>query len=308
MIKYIQNKDIDKARYDACIKQSLNSIVYGYSWYLDLVCDDWDVLVQGNYEAVFPLPFRKKFGVTYIHQPDFCQQLGLFSKNNISEGDVKRFIDKIPAKFKLIDQFLNKMSKPSGVKFQERRNLELELMLPYDSIYSSYSKNHKRNLKKAQQHKLSVSNHVDVEELIRIFRDNRGKTVKDWSDDNYQRLKRLYFHLLHNGMAKSYGVYNKFNQLIAGAIFFYDEHRAIFIFSGTGVEAKETNAMLYLVDSFIVENAESQLVLDFEGSMDSGLARFYKGFGATEFKYYFYHKNRLPLHLKPLFFLKQLMR
>ena len=36
-------KQIDFNKYDACIAAAINSRIYAYSWYLDAVCDDWDV-------------------------------------------------------------------------------------------------------------------------------------------------------------------------------------------------------------------------------------------------------------------------
>ena len=32
-IKYLQHKEIDKAKWDACIEQAPNGLIYGYSFY-----------------------------------------------------------------------------------------------------------------------------------------------------------------------------------------------------------------------------------------------------------------------------------
>ena len=45
MIHYVKRKDLDLNKYDACINNAINSRIYGYSWYLDIVADNWDVLV-----------------------------------------------------------------------------------------------------------------------------------------------------------------------------------------------------------------------------------------------------------------------
>ena len=59
--------------------------------------------------------------------------------------------------------------------------------------------------------------------------------------------------------------------------------------------------MTFLIDSVIREFSPSKLVLDFEGSNDPNLARFYKGFGAKEVEYKSLIINRLPLPVKCLF-------
>ena len=61
MIQYLKNKEIDFKKYDACIAAAINSRIYAYSWYLNIVADNWDALVLNDYEAVMPLPiFRLK--------------------------------------------------------------------------------------------------------------------------------------------------------------------------------------------------------------------------------------------------------
>ena len=48
MIHYVKRKDLDLNKYDACINNAINSRIYGYSWYLDIVADNWDVLVLND--------------------------------------------------------------------------------------------------------------------------------------------------------------------------------------------------------------------------------------------------------------------
>jgi len=99
-IRYISRKDIDIDKYDACIDFSVNARIYAFSWYLDIVAEDWDVLVLDDYKAVTPLPKRKKYFIQYIYQPAWVQQLGVFSKENIDETFVRSFVKAIPNKFR----------------------------------------------------------------------------------------------------------------------------------------------------------------------------------------------------------------
>jgi hypothetical protein len=46
-------------------------------------------------------------------------------------------------------------------------------------------------------------------------------------------------------------------------------------------EGKQKQSMSFLLDKFIELHAEKELVLDFEGSSLSGIARFYAGMGAV---------------------------
>ena len=66
MIHYVKREDLEVAKYNDCIENSIQSRIYAFSWYLDIVADNWDVLVLNDYEAVMPVPFRRKFGVNYV--------------------------------------------------------------------------------------------------------------------------------------------------------------------------------------------------------------------------------------------------
>ena len=66
--------------------------------------------------------------------------------------------------------------------------------------------------------------------------------------------------------------------------------------------------MFLLIDEVIKEYSPGNLVLDFEGSNDASLARFYKGFGAKESSYLSLKINRLQFPHKILFKLYRLIK
>ena len=94
-IKHLQHKDIDYARWDECITQSHNQLTYAHSWYLDIVSPNWEALVTENYEYIMPLPVKRKYGIPYLVQPIFVQQLGVFSKHDIPKHIIELFIKQI---------------------------------------------------------------------------------------------------------------------------------------------------------------------------------------------------------------------
>ena len=60
-VSYLQNKDIDKIKWDKCIDTASNGLIYAYSFYLDTMAKHWDALVMNDYEAVMPITWNKKF-------------------------------------------------------------------------------------------------------------------------------------------------------------------------------------------------------------------------------------------------------
>jgi len=297
MIKHIKHDQIDFKRYDECVNRSMGAYIYAYSWYLDIVAGEWDVLVEDDYVSVFPLPFRVKFGIKYIYQPVFTQQLGLFSTALQGIAKLNEFISVIPKEFKLIEINLNKYYvtiKRKNYKLVENLNLELDLAKDYEQIHKQYSTNLKRNIKKAKKNELQTSNHIKPEQLIELFKSNKGNELNVYSPEDYVRLGRLAYMLLHKGKASIEGVYNKENTLIAAALFVLGSTRLIFLFSGLSDEGKEKAAMPFLINNFIEKHSNSNKIFDFEGSNNESLARFYRSFGAQEYHYFGLRQYRFP--------------
>ena len=304
MITYLTHKEIDFEKYDRCIDLSLNGMVYAYSWYLDMVADDWDLLVEDDYKAVMPLPRRKKFGIHYVYQPFFVQQLGVFSVMSATSEVCQDFLHAIPNHFRYIDTNLNTHNKISEKGAFSTRNLptyELDISFPYGQLRSEYSSNTSRNLNKAKKSDLFIARHGRPETIIETFRKNRGKTLKSFSERDYQVLKHLIYSGIHRGMITIYSAYTRENNFCAGVIFYRSHNKVILLFSGSDQAVRENGAMFLLVDAFIKDHARQQLVLDFEGSSDKNLARFYSGFGSKECVFLQIRMNHLSICLKPAF-------
>ena len=79
MIRCLKRNEIDVEKYNTCIKNAVQSNIYAFSWYLDIVTDNWAVLVLNDYEAVMPLPWKQKYFIKYVTQPLWTLQLGVFS-------------------------------------------------------------------------------------------------------------------------------------------------------------------------------------------------------------------------------------
>lgn len=302
MIRYLKNIEIDKAKWDACINNSPNGIIYAYSWYLDIVAKDWDALVDDDYLSVFPLPIKRKFGIKYSVQPYWNQQLGLFSAVSINTEKLNEFLVSIPLSFSFYQINLNSFLKIEDfpkTKIIENRNFCLDLIYSYDVLYSAFSKNLKRNLSKPKA-KVNIFKTLNIEEVIELFREGRGKAIKNLDNYGYKLLVQLIYkaHLL--GLTQIWGAYDEKNTLCAAAVFLFSKGRVIMIFSATSNYGKEINAMHQLINSFIKQYQQHNLVLDFEGSNNESLARFYQSFGALNTAYHTIYRNRLPIPMKLL--------
>ncbi len=311
MIRFVKYKDIDKNKWDNCIADCYNSIIYAFSWYLDIVTlNKWDAFIADDYKAVMPLPSKKKFGIKYLYQPLFTQQLGVFSKS-FDELLINDFINITKEHFRFAEYNFNVGNINSYIKenFIKNINLELNLEKPYADIFSSYSNNHKRNIKKAKENNISINYNVDFKSIIELFKKDKGARLNSFTNKSYIILNDLLTLLAEKGLIKSVGAFcpNE-KEPICGVIFLKDNIRQIFLFSGNSLTAKETGVMHMLVDSYIEQCCKNEQILDFEGSNDENLARFYKGFGAEEKCYYSLRINNLPSITKRFLYLYKKFR
>jgi hypothetical protein len=306
MIQYLQHNEIDKTKWDEAIDHSVNKLIYANSWYLDIVCPGWNALVEDDYVSVMPLTAGMKYGTPYLYPPYFAQQLGIFSRKNISQEKAQEFLHSIPAQYKFMEVHLNTQNTFEFPGFQVKKNINIELSLnpSYETLHKKFSDDIKRNIKKAQKHGVVIKKDISPSSIVSIFRKNTGKKISNLSDKNYKTLLLLITTCIQKGFAETHGAFLN-DKLCAGVVWLIRNNRAIFLFSATDPIAKSSGAMPFLINEFIKKHSGKDMILDFEGSNLPGLARFYNGFGSKENVYLQVRKNNLPGIIKWLKELKK---
>jgi hypothetical protein len=304
-IQYLQHNSIDKEKWDKCIANAPNGLVYAYSFYLDCMAKQWDALVlskgplpENDYEAVMPLTFNKKLGIHYLYQPFIAAQLGAFG-NNVDKEIITAFLDAVPAKFKYWDIYLNYGNVFNQEKYNlyQRNNFILHLNQPYENLYANYRDNIKRNIKKCFDAGCFVKKEFEAEEVIKLA----VQQMRDYnseSKDNTSRFRKLYDVLKGKEMATTYGIALSTGELMASCILFLSHNRIYYILVGNHPNGRTIGASHALIDGIIKDFAGRNMLLDFEGSDISSLAFFYSSFGAAEEKYAGLKVNRLPFYLR----------
>jgi hypothetical protein len=290
-IKYLTRTQIRDELWNGCIDKAGNGLIYGYSFYLDHMADNWDALVLNNYEAVMPLPWRKKWSVYYLYQPFLTAQLGVFG-NEIDSELLAAFLFVIPKKFEYWDFSLNHQNlfALSNFPLFERSNYILPLTTSYETLYKSYRENIRRNCRKTKEYGCTVTINVSITSVIALTKLQDANT----SDRDFENFEKLYHLLKGKGIAKTYGILSKTGDLLASCVFVFSHNRAYYILVGNHPNGRTLGASHAMIDAFIKDHAGQNLILDFEGSDVRNLAFFYSSFGAAEEKYAAIKLNRLP--------------
>jgi len=289
-IRYIKRSEIDTARWDLSIEQSRNSLIYGYSFYLDLMSRNWDALILGNYEYIMPLTWNKKWGVKYLYQPPFTQQLGIFSAQSITQDIMHSFLDILQKEFKFAEIFLN-YDNGSSSSLVPKNNFTLSLSCDYQSLVSGYRKDLIKNLRHAANYTMNYVRHFDLAKAMSAFKETYSQRTPHISPEDFQHFGDVCLYMQNDVIVRA--VTDENNHVLATALLLMKNNRLYLLQSTTLPRGREIEANHFLLDQVIREFSGSNRILDFEGSDIDGIAHFYMNFGSVNQPYYFYKYNRL---------------
>jgi hypothetical protein len=297
-IRYLRRKEIDILKWDRCIDGASNRLIYALSFYLDHMTEgQWDALVLNDYELIMPLPWRKKWGITYLYQPPFTQQLGIFGAFlPIPQPRIDEFLSRAFGLFRFAEIFLNYGNPHPSMR--QHKNFILDLAVPYEQLVTNYKKDLLRNLKLAGRRLLDYTEDIELSTSLQLFKGQYKEKIGSMGDRAYEQFEKLCNHLLPLGQVVLRGVRGEDGDLFATALFLRNKGRLHLLQSTNLPAGRQAEANHFLLDRVIREFAGQPITLDFEGSDIPGIAYFYKSFGSIDQPYFFYRLNRLPWPLR----------
>ncbi len=309
-ICYVSHNFINKDKWNLCISAGKPHLAYAHSNYLDVVCNGkWDALIYGDYEAVFPLPIKKKWGLQYIVQPPFCQQLGAFG--NDEHIGTQAFIKRIPWRFIRVRLQLNPYfaikDKPSGVdgnaifnppkpnrmfllscikQFLQRGVLQQKdnFILPL-WLVKPFNKDAQKNIKALESMEIRYTkNTIAYHEVIQTYRSAWGHLNPDISQKTYDIFALACQKTELNAFTLS--AHSENDDLLGAAIFLSTQGNKNepgylhYVCAGPTLKGKTLGIMHGIINHVIQSYKNQNMVLDFEGSSIESVAAFYKKFNA----------------------------
>jgi hypothetical protein len=259
-------------------------------------------LIYNDYEAIFPLPFKKKFGIKYLVQPVFCQQLGAFGSNvNVSTND---FLSAIPKRFFRVRLQLNPyfdqtnevesvQTKPAGIiassgKLTTKTNMTIQLSQPLD-----YNKDCKKNLHRLAELPIEYQiNAISIREAIDTYRKAWGKQNPELGDEHYQ----LFANACSEKLSFTVTAHHQTEGTLLGAAIFLitpeNANRSLHYVCAGPTEAGKSIGVMHGIIDFILNRYKGEnMLFDFEGSSISSVASFYKKFGANEEPFFCFNRG-----------------
>ncbi len=317
-IKILSFEEIDSKKWDKCIDSSLNGTLFGHSWYLNLVCENWSALVLDDYETIMPLPLGTMFNNPAVISPCLAPQLGVFSPRLPAPEIIDAFLSLLRSRFKYIRLGLNKYNLISDETFKIKtaRSYNLDLIHPHSKLFQSYSRETKQSIETGLANKITVMSGVPFHEFIRFYQSLCNDSSKVNQESFYNTLRRVIsFSILHR-FGELYGAYSAENNLTAAAFIIRTSQRIVLLLSALQYDSSGISAFSILLDHLLKQYAEKKLTIDFEilpcpdrymqmGRSYSDKIDFirlfdsvYTGFGAKIFNYPIILYNHLPWYSK----------
>ncbi len=283
---------VEQDKWDRCIAKHPNGLIYSRYDYLDNICDNWHGMVIGDYEAVMPLPWRKKYGFRYFYTPPFIQQLGL--TGDIEHLDLEILTRKIRQFAWYGDLMLNfsNAAFAEAVKARQKTNFIITLKNGYDKIRESYSYDLKQTLQTIQAG-LIYTHDYDYLSAITAYQKNYASRMPHISEDCFSRFALLCRQFFQEGNCMARSVRNEKGAILSNVLLLKDSKRIYHLINTTITEGRQMHSNHLLLDQLLRELSGRDLLFDFEGSELEGVKTFYKKFGGYSQPYFHYSRNFL---------------
>lgn len=292
-LRYIKHNEINLEKWDSTILNSEIPFLFAQSFYLNATCPNWDALVIGDYESVFPITAKRKFGFAYLPQPPFTSQLGVYGKVDLKSEQL--FYTYILEHFKLIDLELNVTNKLKSEFISPKNTYTLH----YKDGYK-FNQNTRRNIAKALENQFMVEQVSDQEilPLSKKYLNPFLETEVGLSSQTVLYLDRLLENAIFKNYLYTFKVLGSRNNLKALGHFMCNGHHALYL-KGTNFDKADNSGSMHLLMKYAIEFFASKAgFFDFGGGSKQGLANFYMGFGGQAMTYGFLQVNNLPRLIK----------
>ncbi|WBV53067.1 hypothetical protein [Chryseobacterium gambrini] len=276
MIKRLKYNEIDFEKYSKCLENSAQKNWYARKEVLDQLSGNWHILVYNDYEAVMPVPLKRKFALNLVVMPLFCQQLGVFSsKDDFKIND--QFLNFLKNRYNIFSYSFNHYNSFSK-DLDKKKNYTIQISDYILLRRKKYFKGRKSTAKCAQH---LIYKEIDFSEESFSF---MQKNFKGLSKDGDVEKYRKYLNFLYtNNSLKLSGAYLD-EKLINIAVLIDEKDQLSLLGLINDEEYKDENGPSFLIDkilSFYIHEKK----FNFMGSNIRGIEVFFKSFGAELQKY-----------------------
>jgi hypothetical protein len=261
-IRLIAREDIDKTKWNSCVHYATNGNIFGYMWYLDAMARQWDALVEGDYEAVMPLPHKElHWRQQGLIQPPLVREMAIYSINPPSNKRTEAFWAALPEQYKKVALQVDAFSQPRSDSWtvSELKNYFLPLSESYELLRERYTQEMIDKLAVAKAATLYPVSSLKPERIAELYRQTRGTLT----EPEFHGLQRIMYNALHRGWGFASGIMNQQQEVLAADFFIFSHGRIMSLAPVVTAPGARVHAQEYLYDLMIRQQANKPQAMDF---------------------------------------------
>lgn len=288
-INIISSNKIDAVKWNACVAANDTGLIYAQYSYLNTICTNWAGIVIGNYQAIMPIPWRKKMGIKYFYVPAFIQQLGFIGNTaGLTPNEIFQLIQSVAKTGDLLFNYKNEWII-SNHYYHKKNNFTIPLSQDYQSIASKYSKDLIKNLHKAAKANCQYLHDTDISTAIALFQLQYGNRFKHITPLDFKKFEQLCLLFQQNQQCLIRIIKDSTSEkTLATALLLKDNKRLYLVMNSTTIDGRKLSANHLLIDQLLKEFSNQSIIFDFEGSNLDGVKTFYENFHPENQPYFHY--------------------
>lgn len=288
-MKLLDQKNIDRKRWDNLVLLSDDATIYNQSIFLDELAENWMLLVNDEYTIGLPIPFAIRLGVKGIYTPNFIRTIDWVGLNSENQQQIILEAESIlkekfkSAHLKMVETHFEGMS--SDLMFQEVQDV------------LSMNSQAKRSIKKFIKSNLVIQN-VQIQQVLTVVSEELTEKVKDLNENDINRFESL----LTTYPAEKLWVIGVLenNEVVGGLVFIKWKNTFHYVKGGARKSAKDLGAMYAMMELAIKYAFDQNLKVDFGGSNVAGVRQFNAAFGGKDVNYSEWKWDNSPFWFKLL--------
>lgn len=289
---WVNQKDIDREKWDDLVKKTENASIYVLSFYLDTVASDWEAYIAEDFSFAIPVGVVRKGGLNRVYPALFQRYIEPIGE--VSRIDFEQFEKEILSRYK-------KGNLSSNLPILPTVNVETFIYqsLNKDTFKLKTQARRMINRFKKTDYEIREEN-IDTKTLSQLIAQELAKKLPIYASKEVQFLFNAIQRAEEKGYLYKVGLYDK-NVLKGGLIGLKFNNRLLYLKGTSTQETQDEGAMYALMNHFIQHGLTENCVIDFGGSRIEGIRFFFTRFNGEDQEYYHYSWDNSSFYYKVLF-------
>jgi hypothetical protein len=270
------------------VETSTNSSLYGISWYLDLVVPEWQGMIKGNYDGVFPIITTKKYAIPILFQPVGLHKVAWYSKLSIEKSDYEFLINFINKSFAYAHINIGSSENiaanrhDANYTVKQRKSQMLNISdKPLAAIFRSFSQGNRYSIRKSEKMQVEIRQETNPQIFWKVAKESNAFTQGGIGRNNHHTVAKMMSTTLNSKSSQLWVAYHDRIPVSVGFLVGFNKVM-YFLFLFTIDNGLKCCANHLMMKEIIKHNYGIFHTLDFAGSNIESIGFFNRSFGAKD--------------------------